>query len=145
MNGFTTDEMKRFNYLIGETNAAYHEAALRFGLSDSTLQILYAICNNGISCPLSDICKLSGMSKQTINSALRKLEADGILYLEVMDGRRKNVCLTDKGRELASNTAVRLIEIENSILDSWTKQEQEAYLTLTRKFLTDFQEKMKEK
>lgn len=105
---------------------------------------MYAICNNGDSCPLNDICKLSGTSKQTINSALRKLEADGILYLEVIDGRRKNVCLTDKGKKLAAGTVVRLINIENSILDSWTKAEQETYLLLTMKFMEDFQKRIRE-
>ena len=53
MKGYTTAEMKRFNYLISETNAVYHEAAQKLGLSDSTQQVLYTICNNGDSCPAS--------------------------------------------------------------------------------------------
>ena len=55
MKGYTTAEMKRFNYLISETNAVYHEAAQKLGLSDSTQQVLYTICNNGDSCLISDI------------------------------------------------------------------------------------------
>ena len=77
-----TSELKRLNYLTSEIDAAYHEAARKLGLSDSTMMVLYAACNNGGSCLLSDICKISGTSKQTINSALRKLEADGLIYLE---------------------------------------------------------------
>lgn len=40
-------EMKRYNYFIGEMEAAYHEAALSMGLSDSAMKILYAICDSG--------------------------------------------------------------------------------------------------
>lgn len=142
MESYATKEMQRLNYLMSETDAAYHEAAFRLGMSDSTMQILYAICNSGNSCLLSDICRLSGISKQTINSALRKLEEKGIVYLEASEGRKKRVCLTDKGRTLAEGTVVPLIEIENSILDSWPQEELEQYLELTRKYLASFREKI---
>lgn len=144
MEGFTTAEMKRFNYLIGETNAAYHDAAWKLGLSDSVMQILYAICNSGDNCMLGNICRLSGISKQTVNSALRKMEADGIIYLEKANGKAKRVYLTDSGKILAENTVVRLIEIENEILASWTKEELEQFLELNRKYLISFEEKIRE-
>lgn len=138
-------EMKRFNYLTSEIDAAYHEAALKLGLSDSAMQILYTICSNGKNqCLLSDICKLSGISKQTINSALRKLEAENILYLQTFNGKKKKVYLTEKGKILAGNTVVRLIEIENSIMTSWSKEEQEIYLELTERYLIAFHKKIKE-
>lgn len=144
MGNYLIKEMQRFNYLMGETNAAYHEAALKLGVSDSTMQVLYATCNGGGSCLISDICSLSGTSKQTINSALRKLEKEGIVYLEASAGRKKRVCLTKEGKALAETTAVRLIEIENSILESWTKEEVAQYLELARKYLAAFQERIRE-
>ena len=144
MKGYTTADMKRFNYLISETNAVYHEAAQKMGLSDSTEQVLYTICNYGESCQIRDICKLSGISKQTINSALRKLEGERIVYLEAFDGRKKRVCLTEKGKKLAEETVVQLIEIENGILDSWTGEEREQYLELTKRYLDSFREKVRE-
>lgn len=142
MKSYTTADMKRFNYLISETNAAYHEAAQKLGLSDSTEQVLYTICNYGESCQISDICRLSGISKQTINSALRKLEGEGIVYLEASDGRKKRVCLTEKGKRLAEETVVKLIEIENGILGSWPMEEREQYLELTKRYLDSFREKV---
>lgn len=144
MREFATEKLKRFNYLSGEIDAVYHEAALKFGLSDSAMLVLYAICNNGESCLLSDIIHLSGASKQTINSALRKLEAEGIVCLEAVNGKKKKVCLTKKGRELTDHTVIRLLDIENGIFDSWSLEEQEMYLTLTQRYLTAFKEKVKE-
>lgn len=144
MDKFVTEDLKRFNYLTSEINAAYHEAASKLGLSDSAMMILYTICNNGDHCLLSDICQLIGVSKQTINSALRKLEADDIVYLETFSGKKKMVYLTDKGKNLADKTVVRLIEIENNIFGSWTNEELEMYLELTQRYLYSFKDKVKE-
>lgn len=144
MEEFITDGLKRFNYLASEIDAVYHEAALKLGLSDSAMTILYIICNHGDHCLLNDICKLSGASKQTINSALRKLEAEDIVYLETFSGKKKMVCLTDKGKNLAESTVVRLIELENDIFNSWSKTELEMYLELTQRYLTSLKTKVKD-
>ncbi len=75
MNRLISRDMKRFNYLLGEMDAVYHEISLKLGMSDSAMIILYTICDIGDCCLLTEICRLSGLSKQTVNSALRKLEA----------------------------------------------------------------------
>ena len=135
---------RNYSYLTSEIEAAYHEAALKCGLSVSAMRILYVICLHGEECLLSTVVALSGISKQTINSALRKLEREGILYLENTDGRKKRVCLTKKGKEAVQHSALRVIKIENEILNAWTPDERTAYMTLTEKFLFSFKEKTKE-
>lgn len=136
--------LKRFNYLTAEINAAYHEAALLLGLSDSAMMVLYTICDSGGRCQLGEILRLTGVSKQTINSALRKLEAQGTVYLEASGGRKKTVCLTESGKALAERTVARLIEVENDIFAAWTQEDREQYLALTQRYLNDFKEKTKE-
>lgn len=143
MKTYPSGEMKRYNHLLGEIDAVYHEMTLKLGLSDSAMKILYTICNNGESCPLQEICRRSGVSKQTINSAIRKLEAEDIVYLEPYGAKNKNVCLTDKGKHLAENTAFRMIEAENDIFASWPKEDLEKYLELTESFLVSLKEKAK--
>lgn len=132
---------KRFNYLLGELDAAYHEMSLRLGLSDSAMIILYTICDQGEKCLLRDIRRHSGLSKQTINSAIRKLETEGIIFLESAGSRNKNVCLTEKGSNLAERTARRILQAENDIFASWTDEDVERYLGLTERFLRALQEK----
>lgn len=144
MENYIEEEMKRFNYLATEIDAAYHEVAWKLGLTDSAMQILYTICNYGDECLLSDITRLSGISKQTINSALRKLEREHIVYLENSMGRKKKVILTDEGKELIKKTVLPLIQIENDIFGSWTKEERDLYLELTQRYLLSFKEKIKE-
>ena len=103
--------LRRFNHLIGEIDALYHEAALNFGMPDSAMRVLYTVCVEGGSCPISEIIRQCGMSKQTLNSALRRLEEEGTIVLQADSGRRKRVCLTDRGKALAERTVRRLIEV----------------------------------
>lgn len=137
-------EMKRFNYLISEIDSVYHEAALKLGLSDSAMSILYAICDNGEGCLLQEICFYTGISKQTINSALRKLEKEGIVYLELLNAKSKKVYLTDKGKKLAEKTAFRVLQMEDEIFASWKKEDVEKYLELTESYLVHLKEKINE-
>ena len=90
---------------------------------------------------MSRICRQTGLSKQTVNSAIRKLEEGGIIYLEAMDGKAKEVCLTPSGKALSRRTARRILELENEILASWPPEAVAQYLALTERFLLALREK----
>ena len=141
MKNKISKELKRYNFLFGETGAAYHEMYLKLGMSDSAISILYAVLETGESRPLQEICRCTGLSKQTINSAIRKLETDGILYLEISGPRNKTVCLTEKGKILAEKTAGKVIAAENEIFASWPQEDVEKYLELTEAYLIALKEK----
>lgn len=132
--------VKRFNYIMTEMNAAYHSVAQRLGLSDSAMLILYSICENDGTRPLSEICKSSGLSKQTVGSSLHKLSSDGYIDLNE-NGRKKTAVLTEKGRKLADKTVMWVIRSENEIYAEWSGEELESYLSLTQRFLDSFREK----
>ena len=136
-------ELRRFNRLMGEINGTYHEASVKLGLSDSTVSVLYTLCSEGSPCALHEIVRQSGMSKQTINSAIRKLEAEGILYLESVSPKSKNVCLTEAGKHLAAQSAGQIITIENEIFASWPWEDVQKYLELTEAFLRALQKRRK--
>lgn len=141
MNTRSSKELRRYNYLAGELDAAYHEINVKLKMSDSAMIILYAICDQGEACMLRDIYCQFGVSKQTINSALRKLEEEKLVFLEAVDAKNKRVCLTTKGKETANRTAKRIIEVENDIFSSWEEEEVEKYLELTERYLRDFKER----
>lgn len=128
------ERIHRFNCLASDLDALYHQAAKKLGISDSALCVLYMIHENGTHCPLSDIYKKTGNSKQTIHSAVRKLEQEGILYLEQPHGRAKEVCLTEQGKRYVMQTAARLFEAECSAFHSWTEEEISTYLQLMKKY-----------
>lgn len=137
-------ELRHYNYLIGELEAAYHEAALRLGVSDSEMRILYALQGGEGSLLLSEVIYESALSKQTVNSALRKLEKEELLYLQKVSGRSKRVCLTEKGRDLAEASAGRLMELEDSIIGSWEPAELRLYLDLLQRYTESFRERITE-
>ena len=65
-------ETGQYTYLAGEINALYHEAAVKTGISDSVQNILYVLCEKDGQCLQSEISKLTGISRQTINSAIHQ-------------------------------------------------------------------------
>lgn len=138
---YQSKQLRRFSRLVGETDAAYHEIAQRLGLSDSAFQILYTLYDEGGACPLRDICAYSGLTKQTVNSALRKLERENRVRTASSDARHKTVALTPEGAALAERTVAQVIAIENDILGSWPEPELERYLQLTEDYLVALRER----
>ncbi|MCI7606995.1 MAG: MarR family transcriptional regulator [Spirochaetales bacterium] len=131
---YTSQALKRINHLVSELDQVYHLYALKYGLSDSEFAILYTLSVEGGECALSELVALSGIPKQTVNSALRKMEAEGTVYLTENGKRKKNVNFTDKGREKAERSVNDLIEIENSILNKWGKERVEQYIRDTEEY-----------
>ena len=132
----------RINCLFSETDAIYHEAALKLHISDSVMYVLYMIHEKGEDCLLSDIYKNTGICKQTINSAIRKLENEAILYLKPYSGRAKKVCLTDKGKQYMEQTAVRVFHAECKAYESWSEEEIHLYLQLMEKYNRSLREQI---
>ena len=128
------NEIHRINYLTSEMDSIYHQASPRLGISDSVSIILYTIQDKGESCLLSDVYKSSGVSRQTVNSAIRRLEADGVLYLEPYAGRAKKIVLTDKGRDYIRQTVARLLEAEIRAFDGWSEDEIKTHIGLMEKY-----------
>ena len=131
------EKIRLLNAYICEMNAVYHSLAQTLDLSDSVMQVLYTALAHGGSCTLREICLLTGISKQTLSSCLRKLEQEDIIRLEAIDGKQKRVCLTEKGLTLANKTALVELDLETAILESWPEAEREHYLQLTKRYLDD--------
>lgn len=135
-------ELHQINYLTTKMESLYHLSSLKLGITDSVSIVLYSIYDAGGECLLSDIYKGSGISKQTVNSAVRGLEADGVLYLEQHNGRAKKVILTDKGRDYVQRTVARLYQAEINVFDSWTQEEISTYIQLMEKYADCFRQQI---
>lgn len=138
-------DMRRFNHLMAETNGVYHAIAQSLGLSDSAFAILYTLSLLETPAPLSRVVQLTGLPKQTVNSALRKLEKDGLLTLETAGMRKKDLHLTPMGQTLCREEIHPVLELEDDIFATWTQEERELYLRLTQRYLDDLKEKSRER
>lgn len=136
--------MHRVNCLASDLDSLYHQAALKLGLSDSVMFVLYLVCERNGRCPLNDIRRETSISKQTLNSAVRKLEGEGIIYLEPSGGRTKTVCLTEKGEKYAHDTIARLFYAERSVFCGWTEEEIDQHLKLMAKYNDGFRKQLEE-
>ena len=93
-------EAGQYTYLAGEINALYHEAAVKTGISDSVQNILYVLCERDGQCLQSEISKLTGISRQTINSAIRKLEKRRDCIFKTRKRQKYDSLSDGKGEEI---------------------------------------------
>lgn len=135
---------EEYNEIMGRIDNSYHEAALKMNLSDSEMSLLYVLNSNPEGCNQSVLYKESGLTKSTANTALKKMERNQFIVIEPGQGRNTWVSVTQSGRDLINRTVQRLIVIENEIYESWTEQEQEMFMRLTRDFSDKFARKVRE-
>ncbi len=112
--------IQEFNQIDGRISSLYHAAALKMGLSDSEFRILYTLAVIAPGYLQSALREATGMGRSTVNSALKKLEREGILTLSPGSGRHTCVSLTAQGHRLADRTVCRLIRLEDRIYAGWT-------------------------
>lgn len=132
MNFHVSQELKEFNLLYKEIDDLYHDIALKLGISDSAFNILYTICTIGDGCLQKDICNATFISKQTVNSSIKKLEQSGFLTLKSGKGRDMHIHLTPSGQELAEKKILPVIEMENQSFAEMPQPERKLLLELTK-------------
>ena len=135
MSKHLSKKMLELNEIMKETDDLYRNLAKKFKMSDCMIWILYILREDDRSVTQSDICNMMYMPKQTVNSSLKKMEAEGYIeLLSINDKRSKQVCLTEKGVDLANNTVDIIISKENNALSKMDEKEQELLINLLRKF-----------
>ena len=74
-------------------------------------------------CLQKDLSTMLSMSKQTINSSIRRLEKDDFLTLTSGKGRQMHIYLTPKGRQFCEKKIFPLIAMENKAFSCMKKDE----------------------
>lgn len=124
-----------YNTIFKENDELYRRAAKALGISDCALWILYTLRIERKIITQKEICEAFYYPKQTVNSALKKLEAEGFIMLsEMPDRRSKQITLTENGKRFAGKTADKLIEAELAAMSGLSQEEQERFIELFRKY-----------
>ena len=135
MSKHLSKKMLELNEILKETDDLYRNLAKKFKMSDCMIWILYILREDDRSVTQSDICNMMYMPKQTVNSSLKKMESEGYIeLLNINDKRSKQVCLTEKGVDLANNTVDIIISKENNALSKMDKEEQALFINLFKKY-----------
>lgn len=142
-----SQRLVEYNGLIKEHEDLYRKIARRFGLSECTFWLLYSLREApNAALTQSELCYTLCQPKQTINSALKKMEHDG--YIQLVSGedrRRKQIQLTEKGEVLAKETVDKVIVLENRTFDTFTAEEQQLFLRLFHKYTDNLKNHLSER
>ncbi|MGI6108048.1 MAG: MarR family winged helix-turn-helix transcriptional regulator [Lachnospiraceae bacterium] len=123
----------RINRINDEINALYHRASVKMGLADSEMVILYLLCDYG-SITQRQIIQYTGMSKQTLSSAVKRMEQNGWIRHGDESGNRRELLPTTAGNRMIRDLILPLMNAEESIFSSWTEDERRRFLQLNEKY-----------
>ena len=127
---------RALDVLYQKTDKIYYEFARGCGLSETAYWILYSVEVSGGSVAQRVISEELSYSKQTVNSALKALEAKGLIRLDFAEGSRKVkvVSLTPAGRAFSAERIVPAIEAEDRAFSSLAPEERSEFLRLARAY-----------
>lgn len=134
--------MKEFNIINGAINGYYHEAALKLGISDAEMNVLYVLSYEGSGCYQSLLYKNTGMTRSTVNTIIRRFEKEELLYLKSGKGRNTCVFLTEKGEKYLKDTVQKIVDIENRIFKGWPEEDRAEFLRLNQKYADELKDEI---
>lgn len=133
----TNDLYITYNRTSKELEQLYHAYARRAGVSDAALWLLYVIRLGGGNLTQAAICADWHYPPQTINSALKRLEAQGLVALAPATGSRRDkaVHLTAEGEKTVEHVIDPLIDAERAALADLAPKERTALVSLSQRYL----------
>lgn len=127
---------RELDCLYKEADRIYYGFARRCGLSTCAYWMLYDIEREGGSIALRILTDSWAFSKQTINSAIKSLEARGLIALSFEQGSRKNkvASFTDEGRAFAARYIVPAQQAERRAFCALPPERRIALLAIAREY-----------
>lgn len=145
MNKEARIKLTKYNTSFKALDETYRGVAKLFGMGECTFWIIYTLRMEPAPLTQRDICKLQYQPKQTVNSALKKMEADGLIaFSQDKNRRNKNISLTEKGILFAKKTVDKFCDAEADALLSMSSKEQDEISNLLFKYNSFLNEKIKE-
>ena len=134
----TNDLHITYNRTSKELEQLYHAYARHAGVSDAALWLLYVIRLGGNNLTQAAIYADWHYPPQTINSALKRLEAQGLVALAPATGSRRDkaVHLTAEGEKTVEHVIDPLIDAERAALADLVPKERTALVSLSQRYLS---------
>lgn len=107
-------QYRRFLRIYNETDTIFSAYGRTHGLSPAAFSILYSLSLESRPQSQAELCRSWSLARQTVNSAVRTLKANGLVRLEPLtgQGRRKALVLTDQGKEYCRQQVQPLVEAD---------------------------------
>lgn len=143
MNYTQSRELKENNRIYREMESIYHEICVKAGISDTDFIVLYSIVEFEDGCCQRKIAKQYSISRQTVNSSVKKLVQNGCVVLESGKGHDKQIVLTEKGKAMAKQKIIPVMEAEAGVFMHMTEEERKKLLRLNAKYMEIFRQKVR--
>jgi len=126
------DALREFNRIFKEMDEIYRQVSRASGLAECAFWILYFLEESGAPLTQQQLCHSMLQPKQSVNTALKKMEADGWLTITQAqhDRRSRVIALTEAGRRIAGRTAAQVLRAERAAFGRFAPAELEHYLQL---------------
>ena len=117
--------------------ALYRQAAVTFGLPECAMWVLYFLISTDEPLTQQELTERMMFPKQTINSAVSSLSQKGYLELRTIPEMRlrKQIVLTNDGKELARSTVRKMRMAEEQAVKTMGQEKMEQYIALHDEFL----------
>lgn len=122
MNYTQSRELKENNRIYREMESIYHEICVKAGISDTDFIVLYSIVEFEDGCCQRKIAKQYSISRQIVNSSVKKLVQNGCVVLESGKGHDKQIVLTEKGKAMAKQKIIPVMEAEAGVFMHMTEE-----------------------
>lgn len=137
MNNIIKEQLEIINQQMKELAGIYKTAVSNLNISENEFWIWYALVNIEDELSQQDICDIWSFSKQTVNTIVSHMVKDGYATLEVVPGtrNRKNIHLTEKGKEFGESLIVPIFNAEVRALERIPQEERSACLKALEKYI----------
>lgn len=134
---------KRFDEVFQKMDRAYERYARSCGMTYSSLALLQLIWERQ-PCTQKELCALTMLPKQTINTIVMSFYKQGLLEMLELpeDRRRKSILLSDRGRELAAQILPKISRAESRSIQQFSPEEKETFFCLLERFSAAFCEEL---
>ena len=139
MKNDAAKQLTEFIQSYKEIDEVCHNYAKAHGLSDTAFYVLYALVDRGTAYQQRELCEDWAYPPQTVNSALKAMETQGVVKLIFSPGNRKNkeIHLTEKGRALAKEIIEPFMEAERNSFSDLGEEERRVLLAAVQKYITN--------
>lgn len=125
------ETLRQFNRITKDIDDVYRQMAKKYGIGECSFWIIYTLRLADKPLTQSSICSQMYQPKQTVNSAVKKLESDGLIKSVFLDDKRKKfIILTEKGKAAANSTADMVIDAETQSFSRFPEEKRRLLLEM---------------
>lgn len=126
--------------MLSEISSIYEKLLLSKNVPEGVFIIMSSILDLGEGCLQKQISEISYLNKKTVNSAIKKLQKEGLIELVAGKYPNMHIHLTDKGREYMTSKIIPIIEVERKALELMPSEEFGTLVEGYKKYIDNFRE-----